>query len=80
MDAVGDIRKSVGQVEIGHKVVEGSPAQVLLDDSADAELLVVGGRGHGSFVDALLGSVGQHCVHHAKCPVAVIRDSVAAGS
>jgi nucleotide-binding universal stress UspA family protein len=36
---------------------------------------VIGSRGHGSFVEALLGSVSQHVVHHALCPVVVIRDS-----
>jgi nucleotide-binding universal stress UspA family protein len=61
-------------VEIRSTVVEGNPAKVLLDASAGAELLVVGNRGHGGFVEALLGSVGQHCVHHAACPVVVIRD------
>jgi len=63
-------------VKINSRVVEGNAAQALLDASAGAELLVVGSRGHGGFVEALLGSVGQHCVHHATCPVVVIRDSV----
>ena len=63
-------------VKISSRVVEGNAAQMLLDASAGAELLVVGSRGHGGFVEALLGSVGQHCVHHATCPVVVIRDSV----
>jgi nucleotide-binding universal stress UspA family protein len=56
--------------------VEGNAAQALIDAAAGAELLVVGSRGHGGFVEALLGSVGQHCVQHASCPVLVIRDSV----
>ena len=53
--------------------IEGIPAQVLLDASDGADLLVVGSRGHGGFTGALLGSVSQHCVHHAHCPVVVIR-------
>jgi len=58
------------------RVAQGNAASVLLDASAGADLLVVGSRGHGGFVEALLGSTGQHCVHHATCPVVVIRDSV----
>ena len=54
-------------------VVQGLPAQVLLDLAADADLLVVGSRGHSEFAGALLGSVSQHCTHHAPCPVVVIR-------
>jgi nucleotide-binding universal stress UspA family protein len=51
----------------------GHPADVLLQTAAGADLLVVGSRGHGTFADALLGSVSQYCVHHAHCPVLVIR-------
>ena len=54
------------------RVVHGHPAQVLLDAAAGADLLVVGSRGHGSFAEALLGSVSQHCVHHAHCPVLIM--------
>lgn len=64
-----------GPIEIRYKVMEGNPAHLLVEESAGADLLVVGSRGHGGFVEALLGSTGQHCVHHATCPVVVIRDS-----
>jgi len=66
-----------GLPEIRYQIVEGNAARALVDRSAGADLLVVGSRGHGGFVEALLGSTGQHCVHHAACPVVVIRDSVA---
>ncbi len=74
--AIADVSSPDERVTIRRKVVEGNAAQVLLDASAGADLLVVGSRGHGGFVEALLGSVGQHCVHHATCPVVVIRNSV----
>jgi nucleotide-binding universal stress UspA family protein len=55
------------------RVVNGHPAQVLLDAASGADLLVVGSRGHGAFAKALLGSVGHYCVHHAHCPVLIMR-------
>jgi nucleotide-binding universal stress UspA family protein len=72
-DAIGEVSATAPQVEIGYRVVEGNAAGALLDESVGADLLVVGSRGHGGFVEALLGSVGQHCVQHATCPVVVVR-------
>jgi nucleotide-binding universal stress UspA family protein len=62
-------------VVVDRRVVEGYPPSVLVEESADADLLVVGSRGHGTFADALLGSVSQHCSHHARCPVVIVRGS-----
>jgi nucleotide-binding universal stress UspA family protein len=75
-DAIADVTADAEPVKITAKVKKGNAAQVLLRESAGADLLVVCSRGHGGFIEALLGSTGQHCVHHATCPVVVIRDSV----
>lgn len=53
-------------------VVGGYPSRVLLHAAADADLLVVGSRGHGELSGMLLGSVGLHCVTHGTCPVVVV--------
>jgi nucleotide-binding universal stress UspA family protein len=53
-------------------VNEGGAAQVLLDASQGAIMLVVGSRGHGGFAGLLLGSVSANVAEHATCPVLVI--------
>jgi nucleotide-binding universal stress UspA family protein len=63
---------STGEVPVESRLVQGHPAGILIDASADADLLVVGSRGHGGFVGALLGSVSHRCVAHATCPVVVV--------
>jgi len=59
-------------------VVEGHASQVLTETAEGADLLVVGSRGHGGFTGLLLGSVSEHVVTHAPCPVVVVRHPAAA--
>jgi nucleotide-binding universal stress UspA family protein len=61
-------------VEIERRAIQGAPARVLVDESRDADLLVVGSRGHGGFAQLLLGSVSQQCAHHSECPVVIVHD------
>jgi nucleotide-binding universal stress UspA family protein len=61
--------------DIERVVDEGSPAQVLIDAVGEADVLVVGSRGHGDFTNLLLGSVSQQCARHAPCPVVIVRDN-----
>jgi len=68
-DAVG----TTSDVHVDGVVAEGPAGSVLVQAAEDAELLVVGSRGHGGFVGLLLGSVSQQCVTHAPCPVLVVR-------
>ncbi|MEU2398134.1 universal stress protein [Streptomyces pseudogriseolus] len=65
--------------DVRTKVRYGTPASVLLRAARDASLLVVGSRGLGGFAGLLLGSVAQHCVQHAACPVVVVREDALTG-
>ncbi len=55
--------------------VPGNPAEVLIEASKEATLLVVGSRGVGGFLGLLMGSVSTQCVHYSHCPVLVVREN-----
>lgn len=61
-----------GGPTIETKVASAHPGPMLAELSADADLVVVGSRGYGGLRSALLGSVSNHVVHHARCPVLVV--------
>jgi nucleotide-binding universal stress UspA family protein len=66
-------------LEVRTHVLEGNAGDVLVDASHHATLLVVASRGHRTFAGLVLGSVSQHCVTHAACPVVVYREPKPAG-
>ena len=73
LDAVLDeVAPDPDGVVVERLVVEGAPAAVLVEESRNADLLVVGSRGLGGFAGLLLGSVSQQSSHHAACPVVIV--------
>ncbi|WP_432989325.1 universal stress protein [Dactylosporangium sp. CA-233914] len=73
VESVAGWAEKYPDVDLRTAVVRGRPAAVLTELSAGAELLVVGSRGRGGFAGLLLGSVSRAVIHHAACPVAVVR-------
>jgi nucleotide-binding universal stress UspA family protein len=74
-DLLEVIRAELGEqppVLVQPHVKQGRPAKILIEESAKADLLVVGKRGHGGFAGLVLGSVSQHVAAYAKCPVTVV--------
>jgi nucleotide-binding universal stress UspA family protein len=55
------------------RAINGFPSKELIDASRDADLLVVGSRGAGGFARLMVGSTSDQVVHHAHCPVVVVR-------
>jgi nucleotide-binding universal stress UspA family protein len=72
-EAVAKVYPDPSKAALETSLSYGHPAQVLVDESADADLLVVGHQGRGAFTGMLLGSVSIHCVNGAHCPVVVVR-------
>ena len=73
-EKVAKIGGKVGTpVDVQVQVVSGVASRVLIDASNDADLLVVGSRGGGGFNRLLVGSVSSQLVHHAACPVVIVR-------
>lgn len=74
-DLVDKVASETGETvpEVTVSVATGNPADELVRASCDADMLVVGSHGRGGFATLLMGSVSSQVVHHATCPVVIVR-------
>jgi len=75
-EAIGKVAADAPGVHVDAKIRYGHPAEVLIEESGHADVLVVGRRGHTRVIGRHLGSVSQHCVNVARCPVVVVHSHV----
>lgn len=64
---------SLPEHQVETRLVHGIAQRVLVEESAEADLLVVGSKGHNPLVTIVMGSVSAHCAHHAQCPLVIVR-------
>ncbi|MEV8533183.1 universal stress protein [Streptomyces sp. NPDC051211] len=69
-------RQRYPEVTVRPRVLRGGVRPTLIEASDGAQLIVVGARGRGGFAGLLLGSVSQAVLHHANCPVSVVRSGL----
>lgn len=73
-EAVDALAESIDGVHVERSIVEGPTSDVLIEQAKNADLLVVGSRGHGPLTGLLLGSVSGRVAHLAPCPVVIVRN------
>ena len=75
--SIDEVLGDEAAVAVHARAVQGRAARVLTHQAAGADLLVVGSHGRGELPGMHLGSVASYCVHHAPCPVVVLRSAAA---
>ncbi|XP_039127681.1 universal stress protein PHOS34 [Dioscorea cayenensis subsp. rotundata] len=62
--------------DVVYEVIEGDPRNILPEavEKYHADVLVVGSHGYGAIKRAVLGSVSDHCAHHAHCTVMIVKN------
>jgi nucleotide-binding universal stress UspA family protein len=73
-DLVAPWRAAFPEVDVAHRLVNASPGRALVDESAGAALLVIGGSRSGRFSHSLLGAPTRAVLHAFSSPVAIVRE------
>lgn len=72
VEYVENLAKERG-VEVETKVMEGSPVKVIVEESENHDIIVMGTLGRTGFSKLMMGSVAEKVVRYSKCPVMVVR-------
>lgn len=76
LDSLHSLTPHDPDIHIDYRVEEGSPAEVILDAARNCDLIVMGTHGRGALTRAIMGSVAEHVMRDASCPVVTVRPTV----
>ncbi|WP_433613442.1 universal stress protein [Prescottella agglutinans] len=71
-DQLAELKEQYSNVVVQQVVVRDRPVRILSEYAEQAQLVVVGSRGHGGFKGMLLGSTSRALLHKADCPVLIV--------
>lgn len=72
-DIVSAVKENHPKADLRSRLIRGHVVDELVGLSHQADLMVLGNKGHGAFTGMMVGSVALKLVHHARCPVLVVR-------
>lgn len=72
-DTLAPWRKRHPQIKVIEQVIQDHPVNAMVTASGHADLLVVSSHGHSALGGAILGSTSHGVLHHAHCPIAIVR-------
>lgn len=72
LDELEELGKQMG-VNVSKKLVEGHPAEEIIKEAREDDLIVIGSKGRTGLDRLLMGSVAENVARHASCPVMIVR-------
>lgn len=72
LDEIEKLGKKMG-VDISKKMVDGHPVNEIIKEAKKGDLIVIGCKGRTGLDKLLVGSVAENVMHHASCPVMVVK-------
>lgn len=72
-EIVKPVHEEYPKLDLKSRLLRGHVVDEMVGLSNQADLMVLGNKGHGAFTGMMVGSVALKLVHHSRCPVTVIR-------
>ena len=72
LDELEELGKQMG-VNVSKKLVEGHPAEEIIKEAREDDLIVIGSKGRTGLDRLLMGSVAENVARHASCPVMIVK-------